>query len=145
MITLIVGDFLASHHVKNKKGDVVSASATVMTSGGVGYEVHFSLKDMAWLEAEFIAGRRRVTAATRWVWSESAGPKVFGFVDETVRRFFDRLLEVDGIGGGRALEIVGFINEAAFTALVNACDVKALVKVPGIGAKGAQKLLEVWR
>lgn len=144
MITLIKGRIHSIDFVP-KGPDPKMASITVMTGEAIGYELTFTVADGRALETRFVNGAKEVFAWVRWMWSESGGPKLFGFLDERQRSFFDRLVELDGVGGGRAIEIAGAIDEKAFTALAVACNINALKKLPGIGAKGAEKIVQVWK
>ncbi len=67
--------------------------------------------------------------------------KLYGFLEEPERRLFLDLLRVDGIGPKQALRILSGTTVEAFLRILEAEDVKALTRIPGLGVKTAQKVL----
>jgi len=67
--------------------------------------------------------------------------KLYGFSRETERTVFLQLLKVDGIGPRQAVRILSGAPVERFLTIVDAEDVDALVQIPGLGKKTAQKLL----
>lgn len=66
---------------------------------------------------------------------------LYGFDEITDRNFFELLLSVTGIGPKVAQAILN-INEAAIIAIaIKKSDLKALEAIPGLGKKGAQRLV----
>ena len=66
---------------------------------------------------------------------------LFGFLDEESRDTFELVQTVSGIGPKVALSIVGALNPQALATAIAQEDIKAIEKVPGIGRKGAQRLI----
>ena len=66
---------------------------------------------------------------------------LFGFYDEKERFCFVELQTVPGIGPKGALKILGGITVDDLCIALDTQDVKKLSKVPGLGAKTAQKLI----
>jgi len=66
---------------------------------------------------------------------------LFGFSSESERRLFRELIKVSGVGAKVALAILSGMNAREFAACVQAEDVKALTRVPGIGKKTAERLI----
>jgi len=66
---------------------------------------------------------------------------LFGFLDEESRETFELVQTVSGIGPKVALSIVGALNPQALATAIAQEDIKAIEKVPGIGRKGAQRLI----
>jgi Holliday junction DNA helicase RuvA len=66
---------------------------------------------------------------------------LYGFATEDERRLFRSLLKVSGIGPKIALALLSGISVEAFILCVQNEDVAALVRVPGIGRKTAERLL----
>jgi Holliday junction DNA helicase RuvA len=66
---------------------------------------------------------------------------LFGFGTEEERRVFRRLLKVSGIGPKIALALLSGMSVEAFIVCVQNQDVAALVKVPGIGRKTAERMI----
>ncbi|GAB4222393.1 MAG: Holliday junction branch migration protein RuvA [Spirochaetales bacterium] len=67
--------------------------------------------------------------------------KLYGFLEESERRVFLDLLKVDGIGPRQALRILSGTTVSSFLRILEAEDVKALTRIPGLGVKTAQKVL----
>lgn len=66
---------------------------------------------------------------------------LFGFFDQHERRLFRTLIKVNGVGPKLALTILSGIEADQFVACVQANDTAALVKLPGVGRKTAERLL----
>lgn len=66
---------------------------------------------------------------------------LFGFLDEQTRQTFELVQTVSGIGPKVALAMMGSLSPHALAMAVAQEDVKAIEKVPGIGRKGAQRLI----
>ena len=66
---------------------------------------------------------------------------LFGFLDEDSRSTFELVQTVSGIGPKVALAILGSHTPQTLSLAVLQEDVKAIEKVPGIGRKGAQRLI----
>lgn len=66
---------------------------------------------------------------------------LFGFLDEESRSTFELVQTVTGIGPKVALAIMGSHSPQTLAAAVAQEDISAIEKVPGIGRKGAQRLI----
>ena len=66
---------------------------------------------------------------------------LYAFATEDERRLFLDLLRVSGIGPKIGLALLSGINVETFLACVEAQDVDALMRIPGIGRKIAERLL----
>ena len=66
---------------------------------------------------------------------------LFGFLDEESRTTFELLQTVSGIGPKVALAILGAHSPQSLAGAIAREDVGAIEKVPGIGKKGAQRLI----
>jgi len=66
---------------------------------------------------------------------------LYGFADDDERQVFELLQTVSGVGPRLAQTILAVHAPDALRAAVAAGDEKALTAVPGIGKKGAQRLL----
>ncbi len=67
--------------------------------------------------------------------------KLYGFKTKEERTIFIRTISVSGIGPKIALSILSVYTPAEIVGIVKAEDHKILSKVPGLGAKKAQKLI----
>ena len=66
---------------------------------------------------------------------------LFGFHDPRDRDIFEMLQSVSGIGPKVSLAITGALTAEQLTHAIAAEDIAAIEKVPGIGKKGAQRLI----
>jgi Holliday junction DNA helicase RuvA len=66
---------------------------------------------------------------------------LFGFVNEESRTLFELVQTVSGIGPKVALSILGALTPEDLARAISQEDVGSIEKVPGIGRKGAQRLI----
>ncbi len=66
---------------------------------------------------------------------------LYGFTHEEMRRAFELLITVNGVGPKAALNILSIMNIAELSTAVLSGDVIALKGVPGIGNKTANRIL----
>jgi len=66
---------------------------------------------------------------------------LFGFSDEPSRVLFELVQTVSGIGPKVALSILGALTPSELAHAVNTENISTIEKVPGIGKKGAQRLI----
>lgn len=118
-------------------GTVVTAGATsgVLDVGGVGYRVLTTPQTAAGLRP----GERCTLHTTLVVREDSM--TLFGFGDEGEREAFELSQTASGVGPKLALAIVSVLTPGELRRAVLAEDLKRLCSVPGIGLKGAQKLV----
>lgn len=67
--------------------------------------------------------------------------KLYGFSSSAERAAYLQLITVSGIGPKQALKILSGISAEQLVALLEAEDVGALTRLPGIGTKSAQKMI----
>ena len=66
---------------------------------------------------------------------------LFGFLDVDTREVFETVQSVSGVGPRLALALVAVLSPAELSRAVHTEDLAALTSVPGIGKKGAQRLV----
>ena len=66
---------------------------------------------------------------------------LYGFLDFNEKRLFDTVIKINGIGPKVALAICSTFTPASFSKIVEINDVAMLKRVPGIGPKGASRIL----
>ncbi|MEE9494186.1 MAG: Holliday junction branch migration protein RuvA [Gammaproteobacteria bacterium] len=103
---------------------------------GVGYEVQAPMTTFYQLPAE----GENITLFTHLVVREDAH-SLFGFGVVSDRSLFRALIKVNGVGAKMALTILSGMDAGSFAACVQAGDAPALVKLPGIGKKTAERLI----
>lgn len=103
---------------------------------GVGYEIEAPMSSFYDLPAL----GEEVKLHTHLVVREDAHI-LFGFVTETERMLFRTLIKVNGVGPKLALTLLSGQSVEEFYRCVDANDVKALVRLPGVGQKTAERLM----
>jgi Holliday junction DNA helicase RuvA len=66
---------------------------------------------------------------------------LFGFLDDGARALFELVQTVSGIGPKVAMSIVAALSPGQLALAIANEDISAIEKVPGIGRKGAQRLI----
>jgi Holliday junction DNA helicase RuvA len=69
------------------------------------------------------------------------GWTLFGFAEADERAVFEQVQTVSGIGPRIALALLGTLSPDELRSAIAASDEAALIRVPGIGRKGAQRLI----
>lgn len=103
---------------------------------GVGYEVSMTAKSIASLPG---LGERAIVYTHLHVREDVLN--LYGFPQDADRDLFRVLLGVSGVGPRVALAMLGVFSADALRKIVASEDVKALTQVPGIGMRGAQKIV----
>lgn len=104
--------------------------------GGVGYEVEAPMSTFFNLPAAGETVRLRTHLLVR-----EDQHTLFGFWTEGERRLFRDLLKVSGVGARTALGLLSGMSVEAFVRAVEANDLAALTRLPGIGRKTAERLV----
>ncbi len=108
----------------------------VLDVHGVGYRVFVPLSVFAALPETGQA----VVLHTHFVVREDA-QQLFGFLDRSERRLFQALIKVNGIGPRLGLNILSGMEAPVFVQCIHDGDLSALVRLPGIGKKTAERLV----
>lgn len=66
---------------------------------------------------------------------------LFGFLSDEARALFELVQTVSGIGPKVALSILGALSPADLSRAIASEDVTSIERVPGIGRKGAQRMI----
>jgi Holliday junction DNA helicase RuvA len=103
---------------------------------GVGYEVEAPMSTFYALPE----GQAEVTLHTHLAVREDAHI-LYGFAREGDRALFRALLKVSGVGGKMALAILSGMTADEFALCVQAGDIAALTRLPGVGKKTAERLV----
>jgi len=113
----------------------VSAGTAVVDVGGVGLELQCSPATLA----ELRVGHAATLAASLVVREDSL--TLFGFADDDERSVFEVLQTVTGVGPRLAQSLLAVHRPDALRRAVATEDLTALTQVPGVGRKGAQRLV----
>jgi Holliday junction DNA helicase RuvA len=108
----------------------------LIESAGVGYEIQMPMTSFYQLPDV----GEETTVITHFVVREDA-QLLFGFANKTERSLFRELIKANGVGPKLALTIMSGMSAAQFIHCVSIEDVTALVKLPGVGKKTAERLV----
>jgi holliday junction DNA helicase RuvA len=108
----------------------------VMTSGGVGYEIAIPTTVFERLPRL----GEQVTLRTYHLVREDA-VMLFGFLDETEKTVFIRLLTINGVGPRLALGMLSSMSAESVVRAVRERNVAALTAVSGVGKKTAERVV----
>lgn len=115
--------------------EVVSTTQAVIEVGNVGYEVRMPAADLS----------RMHTGQEVHVWTylnvSQDAITLYGFLDQAAKRMFLQLIKVSGVGPKVALSLLSTLSPNDLARAVADNDATALSKAPGIGKKGAQKII----
>lgn len=125
MISLIKGKIL-----ENKLGKL-----TLLTAGGVGYEIVINVRSLAtWQVGE------EVEIMTYLVVRENA-LELYGFVGAAEKELFEKFLLVSGIGPKTAMHLLSLGSVVEISTAIAQEDLAYLTNVSGIGRKTAERIL----
>jgi holliday junction DNA helicase RuvA len=107
----------------------------VVEVGGVGFAVRCSPATLAALQV----GQPHRVPTSLVVREDSL--TLYGFADEDEREVFEILQTATGVGPRLALAMLGVLRPEALRRAVAGADLALLTQVPGIGRKGAQRIV----
>ena len=113
----------------------LSANRVVLDVNGVGYLVHITAG-----VSERISLGTRISLHTTMIVREDS-QTLYGFLDESTRNLFESVQTVSGVGPKVALSLVSALSVDDLARAIADEDVGAIESVPGIGRKGAQRLI----
>lgn len=119
------------------RGEVAAVGLTsaVLEVGGIGLELMCTPGTLATLRVG-----RSATLPTSMVVREDS-LTVFGFLDDDEKQVFELVQTASGVGPKVAQAIVAVLSPDDLRRAIAAEDVKTLTRVPGIGQKGAQRII----
>ena len=103
---------------------------------GVGYELEAPMSTFYDLPEV----GREVFLFTHYAQKEDS-VSLYGFLREAERRLFRDVQKVSGIGARIALAVLSGVSVDEFARLLQASDVTALTRIPGIGKKTAERMV----
>jgi Holliday junction DNA helicase RuvA len=115
----------------------VSPDGAVIDVGGVGLRVQCTPDTLSALKP----GERALVQTSLVVREDSL--TLFGFGSEDERNVFELLQTASGVGPRLALAMLAVHSPDALRKAVSNEDLNALTMVPGIGKKGAQRIVQV--
>lgn len=108
----------------------------VVDVNGIGYELQASMNTFYKLPEP----GQEVTLLTQLIVREDAH-LLYGFKESTERELFMILIKVNGVGPKLALTILSSMEAAQFAQCIADGDAAALVRMPGVGKKTAERLI----
>ncbi|MCL1897335.1 MAG: Holliday junction branch migration protein RuvA [Micrococcales bacterium] len=123
--------------IASLRGPVLALSTTgaVIECGGVGLAITLTPAARKGLRLG-----EQASLLTHLVVKEDS-LSLYGFADDAEREVFITVQSVSGVGPRIALGLLGTLTPTALIQAVASGDVAQLTRVPGIGKKGAQKLI----
>lgn len=115
----------------------VTEDAVIVETGGIGYQCLCGASDLGYFASHI---GQNVTVHT-YLSHREDGMTLYGFSSAENRTGFMTLLKTDGIGPKVALKMLSSYSMAEIQAFIEAEDLTALKKIPGLGAKTAGKLI----
>jgi Holliday junction DNA helicase RuvA len=113
----------------------VTLSSAVLEVGGVGLEVMCTPGTLATLRP----GHQAVLPTSMVVREDSL--TLFGFADEDEKQTFELLQTASGVGPKLAQAMLAVLAPDDLRVAIAGDDAKTLTRVPGIGQKGAQRII----
>jgi Holliday junction DNA helicase RuvA len=102
---------------------------------GLIYEIHVSINCSA-----NVINNKKTTLHTTYIVKEDS-QTLYGFLDKNEKKLFDTVIKINGVGPKVALAICSTFTPSDFAKIVSTNDVTMLKQVPGIGPKGASRIL----
>jgi Holliday junction DNA helicase RuvA len=120
------------------KGTLVQSSpaSVVVENNGIGYKLFIPASAFSQLPQT----GSPLTLHTAFIVRELS-QTLYGFFSIQERDFFEALLGVTGIGPKIALALIGHMSVHELQRAISAEDTAILCRVPGIGKKGAERLI----
>jgi len=113
----------------------IAADSAVIEVGGVGLQVQCAPATLAGLKT----GAEARLSTSMVVREDSL--TLYGFADDDEKRLFELLQTASGVGPRLAQAVLAVHQPEAVRRAVSSGDIAALTRVPGIGKKGAERLV----
>jgi Holliday junction DNA helicase RuvA len=113
----------------------ITTDSAVIEVGGVGMQVHCAPGVLAGLKT----GAEGRLATSLIVREDSL--TLYGFADDDARQLFELLQTASGVGPRVAQAVLAVHQPDAVRRAIAGGDLSALTKVPGIGKKGAERMV----
>lgn len=113
----------------------MTLNSAVVEVGGVGLELMCTPGTLAQLRT----GRQALLPTSMVVREDSL--TLYGFADEDEKTIFELVQTASGVGPKVAQSIIAVLSPDGVRTAIATEDVKTLTKVPGIGQKGAQRII----
>jgi len=120
------------------RGRVVSKTPPwlLLEVNGVGYELMAPMSVFYHLPE----GENEVVLFTHYAHKDDS-VALYGFLHDSERQLFRQVQKVSGVGAKTALALLSGVNVSEFSRLIQAGDIAALTRIPGIGKKTAERMV----
>lgn len=108
----------------------------VIDVGGVGYKIFMS--NMA---ISALGETGNVVKVHTYYHVREDNISLYGFVTKEELKLFELLISVSGVGAKSAISMLSAISPSDFAMAIISEDVASIKKVPGVGAKTAQRII----
>lgn len=108
----------------------------VIDVGGIGYKVFMSDTSI-----QSIGELESYVKVHTYYYVREDNISLYGFLSKEELKMFELLLSVSGIGAKSAISMLSNITPSSFAFAVISNDVNSLKRLPGIGAKTAQRII----
>lgn len=122
-------------YIKGKL-EIKTKGYIVVETGGIGYKIFMSETAIERLEQTGLEVKIFTYMRVR-----EDDVSLYGFLTNEELRMFELLISVSGVGAKSAISILSNIAPSRFALAVISNDVAVLKKLPGIGAKSAQRII----
>ncbi len=113
----------------------------VLIAGFVGYEVYLPAYVYETIVADGMdSGSLAEFEVYYHVTDRQPRPSLVGFLNAAEREFFEKMIEVEGIGPMKAASALA-VPPSTIAQAIETEDAATLVQLPGIGARAAQKII----
>lgn len=116
--------------------EVKSSNYVVIDVNGVGYKIYMSAMGISNLPET-----GNIVKVHTYYYVREDNISLYGFNTLEELKMFELLLSVSGIGAKSAITMLSEITPSSFALAVISDDIKTLTKIPGIGAKSAQRII----
>lgn len=108
-----------------------SQKSVVLTNSGIGYEVHTA--------APMVPNRDTALFISQIIREQSQD--LFGFETAEEKKFFEMLLDVNGIGPKSAFALICHLGVGQIISAITLENVDILKSTPGVGKKSAEQII----
>ena len=116
--------------------EIKSNGYVVIDNSGIGYKIFMSENAI-----EELGEIGEVVKVYTYYYVREDNISLFGFISNEELRMFELLISVSGVGAKSAINMLSAITPSNFALAIISNDISSLVKVPGIGAKSAQRII----
>ena len=116
--------------------EIKSCNFIVVDVNGIGFKIFMPLTSIQKLEET-----GKTVKIYTYMQVKEDDISLYGFTTNEELRMFELLISVSGIGAKSAITMLSSVTPSKFALAVISNDVKSLTKIPGIGAKSAQRII----